>query len=121
MKRPVVHFEIQSKRAEELQGFYSDLFGWSISADNPMNYGVVKTLEEGEVGIDGGIDPSQGEASSVTFYVQSDDLDASLKKAVDLDANVVMPATTIPAMVTMALFADRDGNVVGPVHSEVPE
>jgi len=43
MRHPVVHFEIQSKKAEELQGFYSDLFGWSINADNPMNYGIVKT------------------------------------------------------------------------------
>jgi predicted enzyme related to lactoylglutathione lyase len=49
MKHPVVHFEIQSQRGEELQGFYSDLFGWTINADNPMNYGVIKTHEEGEV------------------------------------------------------------------------
>ena len=56
----------------------------------------------------------------VTFYVQSDDLEASLKKAESLGGKVVMPVTTIPAMVTLALFADPDGNVVGLVHSDVP-
>ena len=116
-----MHFEIQSQRAGELQGFYSDLFGWTINADNPINYGVVKTHEEGEVGIDGGIGPSQGEASMVTFYVQSDDLDASLQRAVELGGKVVMPATAVPGMVTFALFSDPEGNVVGLVHSEVPE
>ena len=48
MPNPVVHFEIQSNMAEKLQPFYTDLFGWHIDANNPMNYGMVDThAEEG--------------------------------------------------------------------------
>ena len=40
--------------------FYGDAFGWSISADNPMGYGIVDNHGEG---INGGIDqaPPRGE------------------------------------------------------------
>jgi predicted enzyme related to lactoylglutathione lyase len=42
MGQPVVHFEVIGKDGEKLIGFYSDLFGWNIDANNPMNYGVVQ-------------------------------------------------------------------------------
>ena len=40
------------KDAEGLQRYYSQLFGWEIYADNPMNYGMVAredTNPEGHV------------------------------------------------------------------------
>src|SRR5436190_24365081 len=39
MGQPVVHFEIIGTDPEKLQSYYSDLFGWQINSDNPMNYG----------------------------------------------------------------------------------
>ena len=36
MPNPVIHFEIQSNRAEELQKFYADTFGWHVNADNEI-------------------------------------------------------------------------------------
>ena len=57
MPNPVVHFEIQSNQAGELQEFYSKLFGWKIDANNPMSYGIVDTESEG---ISGGIGPAMG-------------------------------------------------------------
>ncbi|MDO8793153.1 MAG: hypothetical protein Q7J25_00870 [Vicinamibacterales bacterium] len=41
MGQPVVHFEIIGRDAKKLQDYYSELFGWEIAADNPMNYGLV--------------------------------------------------------------------------------
>jgi uncharacterized protein len=51
MGHPVVHFEIVGKDGERLRSYYSELFGWQIDADNPMNYGVV--MREGNVSDDG--------------------------------------------------------------------
>ena len=42
MGQPVVHFEIIGKDGEALWRYYSELFGWEIDADNPMNYGMVR-------------------------------------------------------------------------------
>jgi predicted enzyme related to lactoylglutathione lyase len=117
MPNPVVHFEIQSSNPEALHEYYRELFGWHVSADNPMNYGLVDTHTD--KGIGGGIGGKQeGAPNPVTFYVESDDLQPSLDKAVELGGTVVMPVTEIPNMVTFALFADPEGNVVGVVKND---
>ena len=119
---PVVHFEVVGKDAKKLQSFYSKLFDWKINADNPMNYGLVEAAANGkEVGkgsIGGGVGGTEpGQPGHVTFYVQVDDCDAYLKKVESIGGKTVVPTTEIPNMVTFALFADPEGNVVGLVKS----
>ena len=114
MPNPVIHFEILGQDGEKSQKFYSDLFGWHIDANNPMKYGIVDTHAEG---INGGVGASDG-PNRVTVYVQVDDLQAYLDKAEGLGAKTVMPITVIPGMVTLAMFSDLDGNVVGLVKEE---
>ena len=110
MGQPVVHFEIVGKDAKRLQEFYAGLFDWHVDANNPINYGIVDT--HGEGGIGGGIGPAQG-PNQVTFYVQVDDLQAYLNKIEGMGGKTVVPVTEIPDMVTFAMFADPEGNVVG--------
>ena len=110
MGQPVVHFEILGKDAKKLQDFYSEIFGWHIDANNPMNYGVVDTRSQG--GIGGGIAPAQSE-NHVTFYVEVDDPQAYLDRVEAKGGKTIVPVTEIPNMVTFALFADPEGNVVG--------
>ncbi len=111
MPNPVVHFEIQAKDAKGMQEFYSRLFGWHIDDNNPMNYGMVDTHAEG--GINGGIGPAPEGTSRVTFYAQVDDLQAYLDKAERLGGKTVMPPTEIPDIVTLAMFSDPEGNLIG--------
>jgi predicted enzyme related to lactoylglutathione lyase len=40
MAGPIVHLEITGQDGEKLQAFFTDLFGWQLNADNPMNYGT---------------------------------------------------------------------------------
>jgi predicted enzyme related to lactoylglutathione lyase len=105
-----VHFEILGKDAEKLQGFYIDLFGWQIDANNPMNYGVVDTRGEG--GIGGGIGSAQ-EQNQVTFYIQVNDPQVYLNRIEAKGGRTILPVTEVPGMVTFAVFADPEGNVVG--------
>ena len=109
MPNPVVHWEILAKEAAKLQDFYSKVFDWHVDPNNPMNYGMVDTHSEG--GINGGI--AQGEPNRVTFYVQVEDLQAFLDKAEKLGGKTLMPPTEIPNVVTLAQFADPEGNVIG--------
>ncbi len=117
MPHPVVHFEIACKDGEAGQKFYADLFGWKISADNPMKYGIVE--KGGENGIGGGITGifEGSDHPGVTFYIEADDLQACLDRAESLGGKTVMPVTEIPGFVTLAHFADPDGNVIGLVKS----
>ena len=56
----------------------------------------------------------------MTFYVESEDIHGSLKKANELGGKTVMDVMDIPGMVTMALFEDPEGNVVGIVSNQTP-
>src|SRR5438445_1960009 len=110
MANPVVHFEIMGKDGAGLRKFYGDVFGWTIDADNPMNYGMVAA---GEGGIGGGVGQTPDGSTIVTVYVQVDDLQAALDKAEKLGGKTVMPPMDIPGGPSIAQFTDPGGNVVG--------
>ena len=116
MPNPVVHFEIGGADGVALQRFYGDAFGWNVMADNPMAYGLVE--EQDGRGIGGGV--TAADSPGVTVYIEVDDLQGYLDRVGELGGRTVQEITVIPGMVTMALFADPAGNVVGLVHSETP-
>jgi predicted enzyme related to lactoylglutathione lyase len=116
MPNPVVHFEIISKHATAALGFYNELFGWNADADNEFHYGIVQ--KQADEGIGGGIGGLfDGEQSFVTFYVQVDDLQATLDKAEAMGAKTVMPPMEVPGGPTMAQFVDPEGHRIGLVKS----
>ena len=120
MGQPVVHFEVIGKDAATLQGYYSDLFGWEIDSDNPMNYGVVQrdgnTNADG-VGIGGGVGTGpEGYDGHVTFYVEVPDVEAALAKAESLGGSRMM-GPEVMEQIEIGLFNDPEGHVVGVVKS----
>lgn len=115
MGQPVVHFEVVGKDGTKLQGYYGDLFGWKMNADNPMNYALVEA-EDGSngPGIAGGIGQGpDGYDGHVTFYVEVPDVGAALEKAESLGGTRVMGPETIMPDVTLGQFKDPEGNLVG--------
>jgi predicted enzyme related to lactoylglutathione lyase len=121
MGQPVVHFEVVGKDAEALQGYYSELFGWRIDANNPMRYGIVdregNTTADG-VGIGGGIGPGpEGYGGHVTFYVEVPDVEASLAKAESLGGTRMMGPDQVMEGLVIGLFGDPEGHVIGLIQS----
>lgn len=114
MGDPVVHFEIRSSDPDAGREFYRQLFGWSFheaSADHVEGYTYIDSNTD-RATIHGGMsDPQRGEPM-VTVYAEVDDIKAALAKAVALGGSIVQPPTTVPG-VTIGLFADPQGNVVG--------
>jgi predicted enzyme related to lactoylglutathione lyase len=110
MGSKVIHFEVTGKDGPALQRFYSDVFGWRLDTNNPTGYGMLRTDE----GIGGGIGATQdGSAGLVTFYVETDDAAATLRKVESLGGRVIMPLTEVAPDTTIALFADPEGHIVG--------
>ena len=112
MPDPVVHFEAIGPDGPKLIGFYGDAFGWKIDADNPMGYGMV---DNGGSGINGGIGqaPPEGSGQHLTFYVQVDDLEATLSKIESLGGKTINPPMEVPGGPKVAHFEDPAGNFVG--------
>lgn len=117
MGQPVIHFEVIAKDAPKLHSYYSQLFGWEIDSDNPMNYGTIQregnTNADG-VGIGGGIGPApEGYDGHVTFYVEVPDPEASLAQAESLGGRRLFgPEEIMPGLV-IGQFADPEGHVIG--------
>jgi predicted enzyme related to lactoylglutathione lyase len=119
MGRPVVHFEVMGKDAGKLHGYYSELFGWEIDANNPMKYGVVQrdgnTNPDG-AGIGGGIgEAPEGYDGHVTFYVEVPDVEEALAKAESLGGTRMMGPEKVMEAIEIGLFGDPEGHVVGVV------
>ncbi len=115
MAHPVMWFEVLGNDGGKLQQFYGGLFGWRFDVIQPINYGVADT-GNGR-GIKGGVGSAYpGTRPWVTFYVETPDVDASLAKATSLGGSVVMPRTVMPD-VTMGVFTDPEGHVVGLVEA----
>ena len=118
MGQPVVHFEIVGTDAAKLHRYYSELFGWEINADNPMNYGLVQregnTNAEG-IGIGGGVGgPGPDDyPGHVTFYVEVPDVEAALAQAERLGGTRMMGPDEVMEGLVIGLFTDPEGHTIG--------
>lgn len=111
MAHAVVHFEIGGPDVEQLAEFYADLFGWGMTPMPGAGYTLVDT--RGGAGINGGITRSADDTSWVTFYIETDDMQAALDKINLLGGKTQTPITEMPGMVTYARFVDLDGLPIG--------
>jgi len=119
MGNPVVHFDLTGPEAELAAKFYGELFGWHVQTfpmPDGSNYNLIDTHAGG--GINGGIAQARpGQPAFTAIYVEDDDIQALLDKAVKLGATVQVPVTEME-MVTFALFADPAGRTMGLVKSD---
>ena len=116
MPNPVTHFEIVGKDGKKLQEFYAGLFGWKVDAGNEMNYGMVEA-QDGR-GAGGGISAGQQDENYVTVYVEVDDPQAYLDKAVSMGGKLAMPVMEVPGGPVIAQFTDPEGNLIGLAKSQ---
>jgi uncharacterized protein len=111
--RPVVHFEIGCRDRNKSGDYYSQLFGWNITAAGPahnINTG------SGE-GIQGHLTSLGHEPEHYTiFYVEVEDVQAALSKAVELGGKRLVGPIKIPTG-AFAWFMDPDGNTIGLIKS----
>jgi predicted enzyme related to lactoylglutathione lyase len=118
-KHNIVHIEIPAVNAEESGKFYSQLFGWKITPVPEMNY----TLFEPEEGPGGGFTPvgENTQVGDVLLYVDSDDIEADLRKAENLGAKVLVPKSEITEVGWYGIFTDPTGNMVALYSDKHPE
>ena len=118
-KHPIVHIEIAAKDPKATAGFYSSLFDWKIETDENMGY----VMFQGEPGPGGGfpkIDNEMYKPGDVVVYIETDDIDATLKKIVALGGKVLAPKTEIPQMGWFAFFSDPNGNRLA-LYTDMPK
>ena len=127
MGQPVVHFEVVGKDFDKLKSFYSEVAGWSYDTppaagqEGVPPYAMVpregNTKPDG-TGIPGGIGVGpDGYEGHVTFYIEVPDVGASLDQVEKLGGTKVMGPETMTEDLTIGLFNDPEGHLIGLVQS----
>lgn len=107
MGHPVVHFEIGCRDSKKTQDFYFNLFDWKIAQAGPA------AMIDAGSGITGHITALGHEPQHYTiFYVEVEDVQAYLDKAISLGGKMLVPPVPIPTG-TFAWMQDPEGNTVG--------
>ena len=113
MGNPVVHFEIIGKDPAKLRKFYAELFSWKVGDMMGPEMGHYSLVPPESSGIGVGIGADMEGGARTTGYVEVPDLRATLDQAVAMGGKILMEPMEIPGAVTMAMFADPEGNVIG--------
>jgi predicted enzyme related to lactoylglutathione lyase len=119
----VVHFEIHAENPERAIEFYKTLFSWEFTAWAGQPYWLIKTGEDSQPGINGGLIRRMGtiDGTAVIAYVCTVDvanLDESLEKALSLGGQLALPKMPIPGVGWLAYAKDTEGNIFGMMQSD---
>jgi predicted enzyme related to lactoylglutathione lyase len=119
MSNKIMWLELASTDIPASGKFYGDLFGWPIVRDEQMDY-TMTAFEGEQVGIGFspvGDDPASEAEGSVLVYVDVADVDATIARAKELGAPILLDKTEIPTVGWMAIFGDPGGNRIGVMQS----
>jgi len=107
----IIHVELSAKDRNALSKFYADVFGWELQHIDEMNY---TTFKAGD-GVGGGFNPvtDQNPAGTVTVYIQTDDVTASLNDIQKAGGTIISPEMDIPNTGKFGIFRDPQGNMLG--------
>ena len=114
MANPVVHFEIGCRDKAKAKEFFGGLFGWNFASMGQAHDAGLMIDTGGPGGIAGHVTQLGHEPHHYTiFYVQVDDLKATLDKAGRLGGKTLVPPVNIPGQGSFAWLSDPDGNTIG--------
>jgi predicted enzyme related to lactoylglutathione lyase len=121
MPNPIVHFEIPADDVQRAKKFYEEAFGWKISDPWNMNYFLVETRKDGDVGINGGLMPRMNPGQPFMNYISVDSIEDASAKVEAAGGTIILPKQEIGQdMGWIAAFRDTEGNILG-FHQNAPK
>jgi predicted enzyme related to lactoylglutathione lyase len=122
----VIHFEIVADKPERTMKFYKQVFGWEFNKWNgPQDYWFVKTGEDSQPGINGGLAPkmnqknsSNATSSRMTNTIDVPSVDEFSKKISMEGGKVVNPKMAIPGIGYLAICEDTEGITFGIIEND---
>ena len=111
----VIHFEIVADNPERAMKFYKEVFGWEFNKwDGPQDYWLVKTGEDSQPGINGGLTPKTNQGSGntggrITNSIDVPSIDEFSDKISMEGGKVLSPKMPIPGVGYLAICEDTEG------------
>ncbi|MCO6438124.1 MAG: VOC family protein [Phycisphaerae bacterium] len=111
MPNPLCHFELMVDDPSKARAFYEAVFDWTFDDASMPGYTLIQTGAEPTGGMFKRPELAPGVCANI--YFQTHDLDATLSKAVERGAKVLVPKTAIPNVGHFAMITDPEGIPVG--------
>lgn len=111
----VVHFEIVADNPERAMKFYKQVFGWEFKKwDGPQDYWYVKTGEDSQPGINGGLAPKSSHEGGkpggrVANSIDVPSVDEFANKISTEGGKILSPKMPIPGIGYLAICQDTEG------------
>ena len=113
----VIHFEIPVADSDRAKAFYSEVFGWGVSAYGDFPYWLLEAGPEDQQGINGALMGQESMAEmgppSTQVVIQVDDLDATIADVLAHGGTLVQGRQTVPGVGYSAYVTDSEGNRIG--------
>jgi uncharacterized protein len=111
MANPMCHWELMVGDVATSKAFYSKVFDWTFDDGSFPGYTIIRTGTDPEGGMMA--KPKEAPMATLNNYFLVEEIDATLRKAVEAGATVAVPRTPIGEMAWFAMFIDPDGIAIG--------
>ncbi len=124
MSHTVIHFEIPADDLDRMKAFYKNVFDWKYHEIPEMQYTTISTVptdEKGmlqEPGVNGGIYKRTERDQVPLNYINVEDVDEFIDRAVRNGGRVRSPKMYIPRVGDIAVIEDPEGNPLGIIRPE---
>ena len=110
-KHKISQLEVSAANREEAVSFFEQVFGWNMEYVPEMDYSMANTGQDFLVGIN----PVKEDypAGTVTFYIDTDDIDATLAEIETHGGKTIQGKSEVPGFGWFAFFSDPTGNLLG--------
>lgn len=110
----IIHFDIPADDPARAQKFYQDVFGWKFDKWNgPMEYWMVKTGDDKQPGINGGLAKRMPGQFGTTNTIDVPSIEEFTTKIQSNGGKIIMPKMPIPGVGYFAQCQDTEGNIFG--------
>ena len=111
MGNPLGHWELLVNDVAKAKEFYSAVFEWEFDESSFPGYVLIKTGSDPGGGMF--VKPETAPVYALNTYFLTDDIEATIAKAIAKGAAVIVPKTPIEGVGHWAMFADPDGIPIG--------
>ena len=95
----VIHFEIAADCPERAVKFYRKVLGWKIEMwAGPVDYWLVATSEDKDVGINGAITEKSDYVTATTNTIGVASFEDAVTKIIEAGGKQLMPKTAVPGI-----------------------
>lgn len=112
----VVHFELPAEDVARAVQFYESVFGWQFQKwGGPQEYWLIKTGEEGTMGINGGLSRRMEgfPANAPINVLDVTSVDDYVEKIQAAGGTITVPKMPIPGVGYLAYAQDTEGVIFG--------